>query len=363
MNVKLNYANLRRARLNAGYSTREATRAVCKGTKRDRVAEWERGDTKPTHKQLKKLAEEYQISPFFFAVAENLPRHRRMPDYREKTEPQSLNLRRFINFLYLRQLYCAMMLKEHKAKKISFSQASKINDAESWAEVIRQQLQYAFAPVTTTSHLEYLSERIEAQGIFVMKTLPYWPIEVAEMHGLYLKNAFAPIIALNREATTAMQLFTLAHELAHAFMSKEGLSCANFNNTSNADEVFCQQIAVNLLLPQEHFVKKHYTLADIQSIAKNYQVSEAVVLYRLHGLHKILANDLTCYQQTIARSERTAMRQQQCKRTRSRTLANMEVANGKLFIDFVVSLYHEDSINCLEATNLLQIPIDRVERR
>lgn len=361
MHVTPNIYNLRVARHNAGYTTREATRFLFNGTKRDRVAEWECGKALPTFDQLEKLANEYQTSIFQLAKDKKLPRHRVLPDYGNLNGKRSKNLRKYINFLYQRQQYTAMVLKENGAKKVRFGKVANTTE-HAVAEKIRQKLQYEYQPTTKANHLDYLIQQAEAVGIFVMKTLAYWPIEVEEMRGLYLKNEYAPFISLNRDDAKTAQLFTLAHEIAHAFINKEGISNVDFRSTrSDSDETFCNRVAAELLLPKARFTKKYYTLAEIEQIAKDYQLSESVVLYRLLDLGKIARTNRNRFTSKIEKRKLAAVQaRKQKRRGKIHTLANMKEANGKLFMDFVSSLFFDGTLNGFEATKLLQMPIESV---
>lgn len=92
-----------------------------------------------------------------------------------------------------------------------------------------------------------------------MKTLSYWTIDVVDMRGGYLKDDYAPIIALNRKDPKTAQVFTLAHELAHLFINSEAVSNIDFRDGEyNAEERRCNQVAANFLLPTKIFEQESY---------------------------------------------------------------------------------------------------------
>ncbi len=75
--IPINLRSLKIARENAGYSTLEATyKVVGKNSKTDRVREWENGEKAPTWKQLKAIAEAYQVNVFVLTNDEELEKNR-----------------------------------------------------------------------------------------------------------------------------------------------------------------------------------------------------------------------------------------------------------------------------------------------
>ncbi len=362
----INIKNLQVARQNTGFSTEEATHAVCgKNSKTDKVALWESGENKPTLNQLQKLAKSYQVSFFTLTAPEELPRNKSSPDFRSISTDKklSLNLKKYINFLYQRQQYCADVLQKEGIKKNALLGSGNKTNPIELAEFIREQLGYNYTSSTGKTHLKYLIQLIEKQGIFVMKTLSYWQIDVAEMRGAYIKNDYAPIIALNRKDAKTAQVFTLAHEIAHAFINNEGISSIESNDQNmSQEEKFCDEVAANFLLPEKLFDGEYYTLREIQRKARKLELSELFIFYRLKNLRKIQPENLQSYKENIKERMDNAIKELDKKTdvVGGHYHNNMKDTNGNLFTNFVTSLYFEQKLNAFEASKLLRMPIENV---
>lgn len=92
------------------------------------VLEWEKGEKTPTWKQLKKMANSYQVNIFMLTSDEDIKRNREIKDFRkaEWEKDLSLNTKKYLNFLLQRQRYISNVLKSENSKKINLLVAAKI---------------------------------------------------------------------------------------------------------------------------------------------------------------------------------------------------------------------------------------------
>ena len=364
----LNLRSLRIARENAGYSTAQATKKIISATsKRDRVQEWEEGKNFPTYKQLDKLADAYEVNVYLLSLTETMPKNREIKDYRRTMfgVPQ-LNEKKFINMLLQRQEFISyMMQEENLVKNDLVNTISKDTESEDAAKHIRKTLGYKYEPRKggAGNHLKYLIGLLEKEDVFVMRTLSYWPVPVADLRGVYLTDEYAPFIALNGKDSKAGQLLTLAHEIAHLFLDVEGIS--NYidpSDTSNDKvEILCNKIAENLLLPEEYFNKsKRYGEHDIKTISSEYEVPAPFVFQRLDSLKLISLQDFPDLEIKI--KEEAAANIKKIKGTFCGSYTNnMKDSNGKLFNTFVLASYLDREISAVEAQNLLRCAIDQID--
>ena len=363
----LNLRSLRIARENAGYTTMEATKKIISATsKRDRVQEWEEGKNFPTYKQLDKLADAYEVNVYLLSLTETMPKNREIKDYRRTIVGSSqLNEKKFINMLLQRQEFISDTMKAddyHKNELVdSISKDTKPEDA---AKHIRKTLDYRYelGQGGTGNHLKHLIGLLEKKCVIVMKTFSFWPVPVADMHGVYLRDEYAPFIALNRKDSKAGQLFTLAHEIAHLFLDVEGISNIDFRNRSRDKiEILCNKIAANLLLPAEYFNKSEsYGESEIKAISRKYEVSQLFVLYRLYSLKLISSRAFPALEAKI-KGETAANIEKNKGSSGGNYTANMKDSNGKFYNTFILSLYLEHEISAVEAQNLLRCAIDQID--
>ena len=361
----INLENLKIARGNAGYTTLEATKKVCGPIKSNKVEQWEAGGLSPTWSQLKRLSDAYQINVFLLTSKEKLRRDRSIMDYRKKEigGDLELNAKKFIHFLLQRQQYLAQTMKEEGIPKnalIGIVKDDKYDKAKETAEFITKKIDYRY-DATLQNHLGYFISLLESKGIFIMKTLSYWKISTDNMRGVYIKNEYAPIIALNRKDAKTAQVFTLAHELAHLFVNAEGISNIDFRDqSSDQTEKFCNAVAANLLLPEEKIEKKLHGIDGIESIAKRFQVSELFVFYRLKSLNLLEKRDITSMEQSIQEKSDKHREMRKNKSAGGSYINNMKDSNGYLFNNFISSLFFEHKINAAEASKILRLSIDEV---
>ena len=362
----VNKDNLRIARENVGYTTREATDKVCgKNTKADRVKEWEDTESNPTWKQLDKMANMYDINLFLLAGNKKLTPHREIRDFRKSDGAVDKgNVKKFLHFLLRRQKFMEYMMKGYNARRNQMvGIGSKYrNSPERLAEFISEKIGYRAEDVISQREpVKYFINLIEERDIFVMKTLSSIVIDVEDMRGVYVANAYAPIIAINRRDSKTAQMFTLAHELAHLFMDSEGVTAVDFRDVSRGDPIerFCNAVASNLLIPERVLEDKKYSLQDVIALAGRYKVSELFTLYRLKSAGRVRKSDAVGFEKEILKRMKEHLREKQMDKDKGVAGGNyinsMKDTNGKLFNTFISSLYFEGRLNAAEAGNVLRI--------
>jgi len=103
-------------------------------------------------------------------------------------------------------------------------------------------------------------EKAESKGIFISRTSfihSKLKLDANELQGFAIADRHAPFIFINSDDWNAPQLFTLAHELAHLWIAKSGVSNhvePSFDEKAFHDPVekFCNEVAANALMPREH---------------------------------------------------------------------------------------------------------------
>ncbi|MCB5198560.1 ImmA/IrrE family metallo-endopeptidase [Loktanella sp. TSTF-M6] len=117
-----------------------------------------------------------------------------------------------------------------------------------------------------------------------------------EFRGFAISDPFAPLVFVNGADTKAGQIFTLAHELAHIWIGKGGISNAAADylpedmEPDSTVERFCNAVAAEVLVPmaqlQNMELPEDSDLAKT-TIARVFRVSTLVALRRLKDLGRL----------------------------------------------------------------------------
>ena len=368
----INRENLRIARENMGLTTGAASKKIS-ASKKDLVADWEQGDTTPSWMQLEKLAKAYNTSELLFFSNEPISKNRTIPDYRVSPDAESdENVKKLINVIVTRQKWLEKNLREDGWQKNHLLGSGRnVSSPAELAKLISEKLSIDLREIKRISSkknaLQYLVDRAEANGIFVGKTISYHQLSVDDMRGLFVANDYCPFIILNRRDTLSAQIFSFIHELAHVFRKSESISNSlefrTVDRHINDEEIFCNKVAAELLLPQGDFTKAHYEKSDIDSIAETYKVSPLAIFYRLKELGRIRGDQEDSLERDIQRETQENLKrkaEQEAQNTGGNYTNSMKDSNGDLFNRIVSSSYIENRIGYVEAANLLRFSPERI---
>jgi len=194
-----------------------------------------------------------------------------------------------IDILDTRQLFIEVNeTLEERIAEFSFS-ISDIS-AKSWAEQIRTHfginLSTQYSCPTPRQFYLYLKDRIEARGVFV-QCFSNVPIETAR--GIAVYYNLLPIIGINAADRPPAKSFSIIHELVHIINRSSSMCNDMYNSfTSSNEEVFCNAVAGEVLVPEEAlkivlqpFRNRVLSVEIIEQIAKQFCVSKEVIIRRL----------------------------------------------------------------------------------
>ena len=284
---------LRWARERAGRS-RESLRG-----KFPRIDQWERGEAKPTLKQLEAFAKAVCV-PVGYLFLPEPPRERiPIPDLRTMgggpLGPPSPDLLDVIYLCQRRQAwyrdYARLSGEEERAFVGSVTLDAPI---EKSAEVMRRALGFDLEArrecPTWTEALRHFIGEAEDLGVLVMVsgvvgTNNRRRLDPQEFRGFALADKLAPLVFINGADTKAAQMFTLAHELAHLWLGESALSNVGPESVpSHRLERWCNAVAAELLVPLRVLrkeVSRKDPLAEVPALARRFKVSTLVILRRL----------------------------------------------------------------------------------
>ena len=114
-------------------------------------------------------------------------------------------------------------------------------------------------------------------------------LDVQEFRGFALVDDLAPLVFINGKDSKHAQIFTLAHELAHLWLGKSGVSDTTAQplapSIAKKEEIWCNQVAAELLVPLDE-LRKHLRSDESvdkakQRLSRHFNVSGLVILRRL----------------------------------------------------------------------------------
>lgn len=371
----INIGNLKIARENVGWSTIYATNKIFDTPqKKDRVAEWENGESIPTWKQLEKIGKKYDINFWFFLGKEVIAKEKDIPKFRSDNKNlDDLNLKKFIHYVRNRQSFLSEAVKSEGIGNNSLVGSGKRydNDPVRMAEFIRHKIGYEVQVNKKASDvLKYIRSLLEENGVFVFKTLHYvnYKIDANSMKGMYIGDKYAPVIVLNRDSGHSKEasIFTFAHEIAHLFLNDskvESVSFRNGFNTKDDVETFCNEVAANLILPVGSLEEKEYNnVNDIKEIAKKFGVTSIFIFHRLKNLgyiNSIKAKEIkSVLDEEYKNSKKNKNKKE--KGSGGSSINNMKDSNGALLNEFILNLYFKGKVTPFEAEKILGVSLNKL---
>lgn len=265
-----------------------------------KLGAWERGDVRPTIKQLEEFAQKtYTPLGYLFLSTppeEELP----VPDFRTMgdssvTRP-SPNLLDTVFLCEQRQEWYHNYARHNQAELLEFvGSASVDTPVVVVAQAMREKLDFGLAARvghgSWSDSLRSLIGAAETAGVLVMVSgivgsNTHRKLDPEEFRGFSLVDTLAPLIFINGADTKAAQIFTLAHELAHVWMGQSAVDKPDLHSdTENSVERRCNEIAAEFLVPLDSLPQRlegPTLTADLDRLARKYRVSTLVVLRRLY---------------------------------------------------------------------------------
>jgi Zn-dependent peptidase ImmA (M78 family) len=145
--------------------------------------------------------------------------------------------------------------------------------------------------------LQKLRTAIEAIGVMVSTSgivgiNTHRTLDPQEFRGFVLCDDFAPLIFVNGADSKSAQMFTLAHELMHIWVGRDGIfNLINMLPSNDRLEMYCNQAAAELLIPRKileaRWASAVATNEPFQSVSRSFKVSPLVAARRALDLQLI----------------------------------------------------------------------------
>ena len=259
----------------------------------DQLGQIEQGQKVPSKGQLDRIAAKTYVPVDFLFFDEPPYEALPMTDFRTRsnTRPKkiSANLWDSIHDAQRKRGWYRDYLIRNEAPRLPFIGMHKKNDrVEDIAKSMRKYLSIDEKPniKNKEQHLTYMAERVEQARILIIRNggvchNKHRTLDPQEFRGFALCDEYAPVIFINNNDHQAAQIFTLAHELAHLFLGKGGLYDP-MEISDLGDEILCNRIAAELLVPRTDFMRSwkqspQHDRIKIEELTKVHKVSRAVI--------------------------------------------------------------------------------------
>lgn len=264
-----------------------------------RLEEWERGEVRPTLKQLEAFAKAVWVPVGYLFLNEPPSESVPLPDFRSgraRARRPSPNLLDTVYLCQARQAwyrdyargarvpihdFVGSVTTEAPIEAVAESMRETLNfDLEArrrcptWTEALRQFI----------AHADNLGILVMVSGVVLNNT--HRKLNPDEFRGFAMADPAAPLVFINGADTKAAQMFTLAHELAHIWLGRSALSDADPREVADIDiEEWCDQVAAELLVPrallEDELRPQAKVSAEMSRLARRFKVSTLVVLRRM----------------------------------------------------------------------------------
>ena len=322
MNLSLTPKVLRWARERAGLDQRTLARKVTGKPTAERVKQWEQTGIM-TFAQVRKLAHATHTPEGFLYLNEPPDDRLPIPDFRTVKDARvrrpSPDLLDTVNMMQRRQTWMRDFLIEEGQSQLEFIGSATLNsNPQRVAAEMRKTLGvaggWANEESTWTDALMHLRQKIESAGILivvngVVGNNNHRKLDPDEFRGFVLSDVYAPLVFINGADFKAAQMFTIAHEVAHLWVNREGVS--NFEAMQPPPirvEQWCNQVAAEFLIPaaelSEAWKVARQSREPYQALAARFKVSTIVAARRVLDLDLITKKRFFQFYESYQKDER-----------------------------------------------------------
>ena len=204
---------------------------------------------------------------------------------------------------------------------------------------------------------------VEENGIYIFQH----HFAQSIIDGFCIADEDFPIIFLDNQKIEARKIFTIAHELAHIFLGVNSITIEDTDFINDLDsqdraiEIFCNQIANEILIPQSDF-QNQFSQNSVtedgfyKAASRRYWVSKQVILYKCLNLNWVdypqfenIMGDMGDYRN---RSPHTG--------SGGSFYRNQVSYWGERFLSEIIQKGHDGKISMADLSNLLRMKISTI---
>ena len=288
-----------------------------------KLSEWLSGESRPTLRQLEKLARATSTPLGFLFLAEPPEERLSIRHFRtlgdEPMQRPSPDLLESVQSMERRQAWMREYLIEQGQEPLAFIGSAQVSvEAEPLAREMRSMLGLAegwTAQQPSWTHaLRQLQRKMDDLGILVVVNgivgnNTHRKLDVSEFRGFVLVDEYAPLVFVNGADGKAAQMFTLAHELAHVwFGSSAAFDLRQLQPADDDTERACNRVAAEFLVPAADLHSIWPSVGKgpdrFQAIARRFKVSVLVAARRALDLTLISKSEFLDFYDNYQQAER-----------------------------------------------------------
>jgi len=275
----------------------------------DKLISWEKGQQLPSFNQAKKLANILSI-PFGYLYLSSPPKEKILiPDlrtiYDERYVKFSPNFHDLLDDILRKQEWYKDYLLANEEKSVAVIGKYQISDnvmavADNMRSILGIDAKVSSEARSWSDFLRKIITNAEERGLIILRSgivgsNTRRKLSVDEFRGFAIYDNYAPIIFINSTDAKTAQIFTLAHELAHLWLGKSGISNINLRKLPREQngeiEIFCDKVAAEFLVPENDFLlnwRQNLSIdKNLSMLVRQFRVSSIVILRRAYDLNKI----------------------------------------------------------------------------
>ena len=346
----------------------------------EKLKSWESGESRPTVKQLRRMAIAYKQTFAAFYLSEPpitsqpvIHDYRRFPS--EIIDQMHLSIIFEIRSVLDRREVALELLEEIGESRPSFDITGSIaNNPELLGSKVHDILgvKYSIQSKLNDNRLSFNFWRntIENIGVLVFQSAD---VDLDIMRGFSICELPLPIIVVNRKDAYAARVFTLLHELAHLVIRTSGICDLDEEPDRPSEdqkvEVFCNHFAGACLVPSKQLLQedivirvdkeiREFSVKEINQLALRYGVSSEVILRRLLILERI---DKQFYQ--ARRNQLIEEYKALPKRHGYISPVNDAISvSGRPFIRLVLDAFGSGKITTVDVSDYLGVRLKHINR-
>lgn len=375
--AQVNPELIRWVRQDAGYSVEEAAKKL--RVSPERLETWERGEARPTVRQLRLLGNACRRPLAVFYLPEPPKRFRAMHDYRrlpgDVLAQASPELRFEIRRAFLRREAALELWRDLEGEPPEFGLRADTSEVpEVVAERVREALGVALETQrrwsTSYEALNGWRDAAERLGLLVFQASG---VDVEEMRAFSISDFPLPVIVVNIGDAPAGRVFSMMHELAHLALRKGGLcDLVEHGERPPEDqriEVFCNAVAADALVPktallrhavvEAHGKVPQWTDGELRDLARAFSVSREVILRRLLSMGRTTPSFYEVARHRFLQEYRE-------RRNQREGFAPPDVqavaAAGHTFVRLVLDNYYSEQITSRDVSELLDVRLKHLAK-